>query len=61
MMRCLGYNELLRKSEGKPPRAESYLAMSHIRGLLVRRVGQLLAEGALQCRPFEVGGQYPFF
>jgi hypothetical protein len=61
ILRYLGYSELMRESEGKSPRAESYLAMSNIRGLLLRHVGRLLDQGTLECRPFEAGGQYPFF
>lgn len=42
MLRYLGYSELTRKSEGKPPRAESYQAMSNIRALILVRVQRLL-------------------
>lgn len=61
MLRCLGYSELVRKIEGKPPRKESYQAMDNIRALLLSHVGRLLDEGTLECRPFEAGGRYHFF
>ncbi|PWN18219.1 hypothetical protein BCV69DRAFT_301364 [Microstroma glucosiphilum] len=61
MLRYLGYMEVWCRSKGQPPRAESYQAMSDIRGLLMRHVGGPLDAGDLPCRPFETCGGYAFF
>ena len=52
---------VLDKAADQAPRPETYEMTENIRTLLLQHVRQVLQEGALQCRPFEAGGQYSFF